>query len=667
MGEPIGRQTAVDRRYGELVRQYLDLREQHPGVILLFRVGSFYEILFEDAELATGVLGLKLSERSSGGTAAPVPQCGFTAQALDSYLPRLLAHGYRVAVCEEETTAGAGVRNRSVVRTLTPGTVTDPRLLREDQPSYLVAVVMQADNSVQTGLAWTDLAAGEFRAGEFDRADAEAEIARLDPAEILLPAGGAVPEQLTRNRLVTAVGPADGAAERVRNAYPDAAMSDLPQAAAAAGIILDYLERTQAAGDRPVLEAPRHSAAGDAVRLDAATLRHLEIVETEHAHRRQGSLLAILDRTATPMGQRMLRDWLLRPLTDRRKIAARHRMVAELVADPLRREALFAYLQPLSDLERLAGRTASRHASPDDLRALSAVAALLPRLGEVTASCASSFLRGLGRPQPLLAAFAHAADAILAPDAGGQPVLAAASPELARARRAVDEAAAWQTRFLAELRRATGITRLRLDRSSTQGLYLETPANTAVPPTWIRRGGLQRVERYTTLELEEHAARLAEAEDTANSIAAALLDSLRDEAVAVTGEARDLARRLAAADALLSLAIVAAERGWTMPQVDDSGELAIVGGRHPVAEQAEDGFQANDTFLSASAPHNQLIVLTGPNMAGKSTWMRQTALIALLAQAGSFVPSESARVGPPSWLKCWRRPPCCDGRPAKAW
>jgi len=633
---------ATSRRYGDLVQQYLELRDQHPGVILLFRVGSFYEILFDDAELVAGVLGLKLGERPSGGTAGPVPQCGFTHHSLDSFLPRLLAHGYRVAVCEEEAVDGSSLRERSVVRTLTPGTVTDARLLREDRPTYLLAVATQQDDSA--GLAWTDLAAGEFKAGVFANLDAAAEIQRLDPAEILLPSDCSVPDALVAGRNVTPVGPSRGAAERLRRAYPEAALGDLPQAEIAAGLIIDYLEATHAADDQPP-DKPLVSSPGDTVRLDVATQRHLEIVETEHSHTSEGSLLGTLDRTATPMGRRMLRDWLLRPLTDLKKIAVRQRIISELVSDSHLRQTLYTRFQTMSDLERLAGRAAHRRASLDDLRSLAAVAAELPQLVAATASCTSSFLRTLGRPRPLMTAFAAEAGRILAPADSEHAILPGAEPELVEALRQVDEATAWQNAYVAGIRRTTGIAKVKIERTSTQGMFLETPANTPVPRNWTRRGGLQRVERYTTPELEEHAAQLAEAESTVALLTARILGSLREHAVAAAGEARDLAKHLAAADALLSLASVAADRSWVQPQVDGTKTIAIEGGRHPVVEGTVTAFQPNDTRLEAQSDRDQVVVLTGPNMAGKSTWMRQTALIVLLAQVGSFVPATRARIG----------------------
>ena len=315
--------------YGELVRQYLALRDAQPGVLLLFRVGSFYEVFFDDAELLARELGLKLSERPSGGGAPPVPQCGFAHHALDDFLARLLARGYRVAVGEEGADEGGAVRRRAVVRTLTPGTVTDPALLHEDRPTYLAALVVAAD---RVGLAWTDVAAGEFRAGEFGAEDAAAEVQRLDPAEVLVPADHPAPAALVAGRRVTGVPAADGARAALGGAHPGADLADLPLAADAADLIARYLAALQ--GDAaPPLDAPTVAAAGDGLRLDAATQRHLELVETERGRAHAGSLLATLDRTATPMGRRMLRAWLLRPLTDPAKIAVRQRIGGALPPD----------------------------------------------------------------------------------------------------------------------------------------------------------------------------------------------------------------------------------------------------------------------------------------------------------------------------------------------
>ena len=630
-----------DAAYGELVRQYRALRDAHPGVILLFRVGSFYEVLFDDAELVARALGLKLATRPSGGSAAPVPQCGFAHHALDTFLPRLLALGYRVAVGEEGDDEGTGVRRRAVVRTLTPGTVTDPALLREDRPTYLVAIVAAAG---RIGLAWTDVAAGEFSAGEFDPDEAAAELQRLEPTELLVPEDRPPPPVLLARRNVTPVATSVGAEAAFRAAFPEATLDDAALGRDAAGIVVAYLASLQGANERPPLATPRAAYADDGLRLDAATQRHLELVETERGRERAGSLLGALDRTVTPMGRRMLRVWLQRPLTDQGKIATRQRIVAALVADEDLRTALAERLTALPDLERLAGRLAAKRATIDDLAALAALTAQLPAVARATTGVAVPFLRALGRERPALAAVAIRIAAVVAQGGEGGPLRPDASPALAAALAATHAATAWQADYVAQLRKTPGLAKVQLARTSTQGLFLEVPTNTPVPTGWFRRGGLQRVERYSTAALEEHAATLDAAEQTVAAETRTLLATLRDEAAAVAPEVRDLARYLAAADASLSFAHIAAAHGWVRPTVDDSAALTIDAGRHPVLALAGP-CQPNEVRLTARGTRDQLVVLTGPNMAGKSTWMRQVALLVVLAQAGSFVPATAAHIG----------------------
>ena len=441
-------------RYGELVSQYLELRNQHSGVLLLFRVGSFYEVLFEDAELIARELGLKLSERPSGGAAGPVPQCGFAAHALDSFLPRLLGRGYRVAVCEEsEEEPSGGIRQRAVVRTLTPGTVTDPALLAEDRATYLAALV--GDGANDFGLAWTDVAAGEFKAGEFEVETLAAELQRLQPAEILVPPDLHAPQGLLTRWNHTPVATTAGAAEALHLAYPGAQLGELPRAQVAAGLIVRYLEAIQS-GEPAPMDTPEVADQAGVVQLDAATQRHLELVETERTRERVGSLLNVLDGAHTPMGRRMLREWLLRPLLDLSKIRVRQAIVAELLDGTELRSTLGALLAGLPDLERLAGRAAARRTSPEDLRALAAVAQQASAFSEVVATARTSFLRGLGRPRPHLTEFAGQAAHVLADPADPYPIARGASPRLDEARGQLEGAAAWQQQYVDRLRQAAG-------------------------------------------------------------------------------------------------------------------------------------------------------------------------------------------------------------------
>ena len=434
--------------------------------------------------------------------------------------------------------------------------------------------------------------------------------------------------------------------EKLREAFPDASLADMPGAEVAAGLIVDYLERTQAAGEPLPIDPPRAAAAAEYLRLDAATQRHLEIVETEIAREREGSLLAAVDRTLTPMGRRMLRSWLLSPLTDIAKINVRLRIVSELAGNAALRDGLAERFRALPDIERLAGRRRGREGkyrrswrSGGPLRCHRRP----PRRRVRAAGRRSCVAWAIHAPSWQTSA--PVPSAVLAPSGSDSAILDDASPDLAAARRDLRAAMTWQTRYLDELHRLPHLGKVKLDRNNVHGLFLEVPVNTPVPGDWVRRGGLQKVERYTTVELDAHAIALEEAEAGVARQTRAVLDDLRAAATAAAPAARDLARRIAAVDTLLSFALVAVERGWVQPEIAEDGVLAIEAGRHPVIEQTVAAFQPNDTRLVVAGEHDQVVVLTGPNMAGKSTWMRQVALIVLLAQAGSYVPARTAHIG----------------------
>ena len=398
-----GRQERSAVAYGELVSQYLELRNAHPGVVLLFRVGTFYEVLFDDAEVVARELGLKLSERPSGGQAEPVPQCGFAAHALDTFLPRLLARGYRVAVCEETEADASGRSSAPLGRAdahARHGHRSGTAIRRTGQPIW-----QQLSRRKDTfGLAWTDLSTGEFKAGEFDLDGLAGELQRLQPAEVLVPAGLDACEPLARWNRSRPAAPPERSKRcgqpiqthsyticRVRKALP--------------GLIVQYVTATQGAAETPP-DAPEPISPDDAVQLDAATQRHLELAETERRREREGSLLNVLDRARTPMGRRAIREWLLRPLVELSKIRVRQAIVAELLDYPTLRASLTEALLGLPDVERLAGRAAAFKASAEDLRVLAGLAEQLAALAPATSSARTAFLQGLSRPRLTLTQFA---------------------------------------------------------------------------------------------------------------------------------------------------------------------------------------------------------------------------------------------------------------------
>lgn len=639
--------------FSAVVQQYLDIRAENPGTLVLFRVGGFYEAWFDEAELLARELGLKLSSRPSGGTSPPVPQVGFAQHALESYLSRLLQRGYRVAVVEEEEVAEQpGARQRAVARTLTPGTVTDPLLLQEDRPNYLCGVVLDQE---QVGLAWTDVSTGEFQAGEFDPDTVAAELARIAPAEIVLPPQVAWPASVSRALGDYPQTPAQGriaeataARAEVDRAFTRAhPLRDLPLAAHAAGMMLLYLQtlRGEAGRAGAGLDAPE-IAGGDELRLDPATRRHLELTATEHDGSYEGSLLWAVDATASAMGRRMLRQWLTRPLVTLRPLRARQHIINALLEAPAHRQAIADTVARLPDLERLAGAMAGGRVTVEALRELLALDTLLPALEAELKNSPSSFLRTAGRlPAEVRAALA-VIQATLAETPSPRPIRAGYSATYDEAVQAVEKARKALDHLVTTLRRKSGIARLRLDQTAAQGWFLEVPANTPVPAEWLRKGGLARVERYTTAEVEERAGLLAAVDERLQALERQLLEDLVQRVRPAGGPLREVARNLAGADALQSLAAVAEERGWVLPTVEESPALEIVGGRHPVLEKLlGDDFVPNDIRLVARGDRDQLMILTGPNMAGKSSLQRQVALLVLLAQAGSFVPAKQARIG----------------------
>lgn len=646
-------EVSGDGAYSAVVQQYLDIRAENPGTLILFRVGSFYEAWFDEAELLARELGLKLSSRSSGGTAPPVPQAGFAQHALEGYLSRLLQRGYRVAIVEEEEAAERpGMRQRAVARTLTPGTVTDPFLLREDRPNYLCGVILSED---QVGLAWTDVSTGEFQAGEFDVDTAAAELARIAPAEVLVPLQVSWPEPVSRTLADYPQTPAQrqiaeaalARTEMERTFTPAHPLQDLPVAAHAAGMVLAYLRTLRGEAERAAtgLDAPE-IAGGDEMRMDPATRRHLELTETERDGSYEGSLLWAVDATASVMGRRMLRQWITRPLVSLRPLRARQHIIQALLEHPNHRQAIADAVAELPDLERLAGAIAGGRVTVEALHELLALDTLLPALEEQLRSSPSSFLRTVGRVPPEVNAALDAIRATLADAGAPRPIRTGYSSAYDEAVRAVEEGRADLETLFTALRRKSGIAKLRLDQTAAQGWFLEVPANTPVPAGWLRKGGLARVERYTTAELEELAGQLVAAEEGLQGIERQLVDSLVQQVRPAGGPLREMARNLAGADALQSLATVAVERGWVMPTVEESPVLEIFEGRHPVLEKLlGDRFVPNDTKLVAGGARDQLMILTGPNMAGKSSLQRQVALLVLLAQAGSFVPAKQIRVG----------------------
>jgi DNA mismatch repair protein MutS len=674
----------IGGRITPMMEQYIEIKAANPDCLLFYRMGDFYELFFDDAEVASRALGIVLTKRGKH-LGNDIPMCGVPIERADEYLHRLIARGHRVAVCEQlEDPAQARKRGaksvvrRDVVRLVTPGTLTEDSLLEAKRNNYLVAL---ARNRASAGedrfaLAWIDISTGEFRVAECDRTSLAAEIARIEPGEIIVsdalyadaelaPFLRALPTLTPLTRDVF-----DGAtAERrlagffgVATTASFGAFSRLELAAAAAAVT--YVERTQI-GKRPPLSPPVREAAGATLAIDQATRGNLELMHTLAGERR-GSLLAAIDRTVAAAGSRLLAQRLAAPLTDPAEIAHRLDAVAAFVGDFAARNDLRALLKTAPDLARALTRMVIGRGGPRDLAAirdgifaagefskrLSAMSALARDLAQAGA--------GLSRVDSALAAELSSAlaDELPALRRDGGFVRAGYAPALDETRALRDESrcviAGLQVRY-AEL---TGIRALKIRHNNVLGYFVDVSAqhgnklmSAPLNATFIHRQTTAGQVRFTTTELGELEAKIVNAAERALALELEIFERLVHAVAAASADIKEAANAIAALDVACTLAALAAERDYVRPEVDASLAFAITGGRHPVVEQmlAADGgpFIANDCDLSPPADANagRIWIVTGPNMAGKSTFLRQNALIAILAQMGSFVPARAAHIG----------------------
>ena len=684
--------TAAPPEHTPLMKQFFAAKAEHPDLLLFFRMGDFYELFYDDARKAARLLDITLTQRGSSA-GQPIPMAGVPAHAYEGYLARLVALGESVAICEQigDPAQAKGLVERKVVRIVTPGTVTDEALLEDRREALLLAVARGAG----FGLAWVDLAGGRFLVSEVGDEDAlAAELARLEPAELLVPDEDGLPTCLStsarprsrppwhfdveagRRRLIRHFGVRD---------LDGFGLEDRPLAVAAAGALLGYLEETQKQR-LPHLTSIAFEPADDAIALNAATRRHLELDSRGDGERRH-TLLALLDSTATAMGGRLLRRWLHRPLRDRNLLAHRHQAVERLIetaAHPGLREAFRA----LGDLERILARVALRSARPRDLSTLRDGLARLPEigrrlaaaLGAVAASTDESLaMRAdeMASPalsptpparsttgliaSPLLAALAESlgehdeqAERLaraIAPQpslklSDGGVIADGYDADLDELRSLSTQADDILTAMEAREREATGIASLKLGYNRVHGYYIEISKNQAerAPIHYSRRQTLSNAERYITEELKAFEDKVLSARERALTRERLLYEELLDRLNDNLEPLKRCAAALAQLDVLAAFAERAEALDWSRPILTDRIGIVIERGRHPVVEAARsEPFEPNDLHLDED---RRMLIVTGPNMGGKSTYMRQTALIVLLAAIGSFVPAARAEIGP---------------------
>jgi DNA mismatch repair protein MutS len=650
-----------------LRQQYLDIKREHPNAILFFRLGDFYETFDEDAEIAARELDLVLTSRPVSKSSR-IPMAGVPHHAVDSYIARLIERGYHVAVCEQVTEPnGRGLVEREVTRVVTPGTVIEPALLSEKRANYLLAILPVGDPAIghweRAGIAYVDISTGEFAATELAGDGAAMltleELARLQPREVLLPQAWAE-RGVTLPPGMSLTPYADWRFERSNaetvltqhfrtRSLSGYGLDEYPAGICAAGAALQYLRDTQKNNLAQIISIRAYTTAGFMV-LDPFTRRNLELTETIRNRKTQGSLLGILDRTVTAMGARLLRTWISQPLLDLKRLNARLDAVEALTTQEIARAEIREALRGVTDLERLTNRLLIGKAGPRDLVALRSSLDAVPQLQRLVASFKP--LEALARMLDTCDDVRELIDRAIAdsPPAtlnNSGIIRAGYSAELDDIMDKTKHAREWIAGLEPQERARTGIASLKVGYNKVFGYYLEiSHANTErVPSDYIRKQTLVNAERYITPELKEYETLVLNAEEQILAVERNLFEVLCGQIAAQSKRLLETGRGVAHLDAFASLADVAVREAYCRPTLTDDDLLVIEEGRHPVVEQLLDGgfrYVPNDThFDSMSRIH----IITGPNMAGKSTYIRQVAIITLMAQIGSFVPAGKATIG----------------------
>ena len=645
--------------------QYARMKDQHKDAILFFRMGDFYETFGDDAKLVSRVLGITLTARNSGtGGAEKTPLAGVPYHAVEKYIAELVGSGYKVAVCEqvEDPKKARGVVKRDVVEVVTPGTSMLAQTLDPGENNYMVALTFGQD---VYGLAFLDLSTGEFRVAELGEDDLLSELNRLDPTEAIVSYDRAEQAEtlleprfpdIAISRLEEWAFSYDHALETLLDHFEVLTLKgfgcdEMTAGVSAAGGMLVYLRETQKNRLAHLKSMARYDVS-DSMLMDTATQRNLELISSLRDGGREGTLLSVMDRTCTPMGARFMRRAVTRPLVSAAAILARQGAVGELYEDHETRDEFTVRLKSLGDMERLAARVGSERANARDLIALKQALHVIPAIKETLSGLKAELLAGLRDGLRELKSLAEKLDRALV----DEPPLSLTEGGLIRAGydKDLDDLRVISSggkRWIAELqqkeRERTGIQSLKVDYNRVFGYYIEVtkPNLHRLEGEYIRKQTMRNAERFITPELKEYEEKILGAEEKIGELEYALFLELREEVAGSLGEIQGNARAIAQLDFLTALAELAVQNDYVAPEIDDGSVLEIDDGRHPVVEQLLQGepFVPNDTRLDSRT--KQIALITGPNMAGKSTYLRQVGLIVLMAQVGSFVPARSARIG----------------------
>lgn len=667
-----------------MMQQYHEAKRAAGDALLLFRMGDFYELFFEDAKIAARTLGIALTSRDKGDD--PVPMAGFPHHQLDAYLAKIISAGHRAAICEqvEDAKLAKGLVKREVTRIVTPGTLTDDALLDPQASNFLAAIAQTtatAKSMPLAGLAWVDVSTGRFYAAAFPLEQVADQLARIEPAELLISDDAAMPPRDWTNHETITRRPAwtfgrTTALETLTKHFGTKSLQgfgfntdDDPAAAAAlraAGAVLNYLAETQKASLAHIDRLAAYST-DERLAIDPATRRSLEIVATIRDGRRDGSLLGTLDRTVTSLGARLLADWLAAPLTNVAHINARLDAVAELVADAGTSNQLRESLRQIYDIQRLLARVTTGRASPRDLAYVGATLACLPKIKAKLTGRANALLCELEGRIDLCGDVRGPLEKALVDDCplvtrDGGFVRAGYRTDVDELRELMAGGKQWMAEYQAAECERTGIASMKVGFNQVFGYYLEVTHThrEKIPANYIRKQTLKNAERYVTPELKEYEEKVLAADDKLKQLELEIFGQLRELVAAAAGRLQATASALAEIDVLAALAELARSRNYVRPTVVAEPVLDIEAGRHPVLDitEPEGTFVPNDARCASRteergaksensplAPHGSILLITGPNMAGKSTYIRQAALLTLMAQMGSFVPARRAIVG----------------------
>ncbi|HEV7298173.1 MAG TPA: DNA mismatch repair protein MutS [Tepidisphaeraceae bacterium] len=661
---------APEKALSPAMRQYQQFKAQHPGYVLFFRMGDFYEMFWEDAKTAAKVLGVALTSRNKGSP-DEIPMAGIPFHAVENYLRKMIAAGHKVAICEqmEDAALAKGLVKREVVRLMTPGTLTDDALLDGRNDNFVAAVAFGVSKSdgYRAGLVWVELSTGACVAMSGNEGQVIDEIARLRPAEVLIPelpsgqphAVGAAIGKLGIGTVTTRPGwqftPHHAREQLQRQWQAKTAggfgFTDDDAAVLACGAVLTYLEETQRSALAHIRPMRRH-AIEDHLLIDPASWRSLEIDRTVRSGGTEGSLLSAIDRTRTTMGGRLLRQWLRTPLRDLEHILARQSAIAALLDEPTALKEIAAALDDVCDIERIVGRIAVGRANPRDLaslgRCLESLPALIDRLAALRA--AETVAPDLAQLRPFVEGQAAYLRSAIQPEPAphlreGGVIATGFDAELDRLRDIGTNSQQWLARYQSQLATEANIPNLKVGYNKVFGYYIEVTNvhKDKAPANWTRKQTTTNSERYITTELKSFESEALGAQDKAIALEQSLFENVRQTLLPHVATFQEMALALARIDVLSALASLAAERKYCRPMVTEDRVLSIIDGRHPVLEQQLGSeFVANDTTFGE---RDSLSLITGPNMAGKSTYIRQVALITLLAHVGSYVPAKSATVG----------------------